>query len=130
MHIEKLKVLVTLRAGEKQWDKGSIIEAPIPHELMSEARAKAKTIEILEPATVGIEGKVKEEDNETSTPPEESSSSDANPVHVFISPDENEVEMENIWQYCKETGMSYGGLNNLVKGRAKTHKGWTYKGLE
>ena len=114
MHIEKIKILVNLKAGNKRWEKGSIIEAPIPPELISEVRADTGLIEILEDKVVEEAGTI----------------TDSPTTHVFIDPEEKEVKIENIWQYCKDRDLSYNGFNNLAKGRSKTHKGWTYKGGE
>ena len=157
MHIERIKVLVTLKAGQKVWDKGTIIDAPIPKELISEARARTKSVEILEKQVDIIKEEVE------AIPPAEASSpfsgthtlesgevvlpqdfarekrlemipeviDKINLVYVFVDPNGLEFKLKNLWQFCKEHDfLSYGGLNNLVKGTAKSHKGWTYKGTE
>lgn len=48
MDVERLRVLVTLKAGDKVWNKGCIVNAPIPPVLMSELRYGSGTVEVLE----------------------------------------------------------------------------------
>jgi len=48
MDVERLRVLVTLKAGDKVWNAGCIVKAPIPPVLMSELRYGSGTVEVLE----------------------------------------------------------------------------------
>lgn len=44
---EQVQLLVTLQAGKKVWVKGSVVEAPLPPEIMSEIRANTGTVKVL-----------------------------------------------------------------------------------
>ena len=44
---ESVQLLVTLQAGKKVWVKGSVLEAPLPPEIMSEIRANTGTVKVL-----------------------------------------------------------------------------------
>jgi len=51
MRIEKVELLVTLKAGKK-WRKGSIFnsnDGPIPQDILKEVKAGAKTVKVLKP---------------------------------------------------------------------------------
>jgi len=47
--------------------------------------------------------------------------------HIFISPDGEEVIVRNRKLFAEENGLNRTCLNDLVAGRQKTHKGWTFK---
>ena len=46
---------------------------------------------------------------------------------VFIDPSGSEVTIKNRAKFAKENGLTKSCLNDLVSGRQKTHRGWTYK---
>ena len=46
--IEKVLLNVTLKAGEKIWEEGSIETAPLPQELLDEIYANTGTVTVLE----------------------------------------------------------------------------------
>lgn len=48
MKVERVKVLTTLKAGDKVWGKGEILSSPIPADIISEIRAGTGTVEVLE----------------------------------------------------------------------------------
>lgn len=46
-NIAKVRLLVTLKAGDKSWAQGSILEAPLPPAILNEIRVGRGTVEIL-----------------------------------------------------------------------------------
>ena len=45
--IERVKVKVTLKAGDQEWVEGRIVSAPIPDVLLEEVRLQTGTVEVL-----------------------------------------------------------------------------------
>ncbi len=47
----------------------------------------------------------------------------------FIDPEGNEVTMTNLFEYCRQHGLTFTAMRQLAKGKSKlkSHKGWTHK---
>lgn len=46
---------------------------------------------------------------------------------AFIDPNGNEVDIFNMHRFCKENGLTKQNMLAVVKGKTKSHKGWTLK---
>lgn len=46
---------------------------------------------------------------------------------TLISPEGKEVKIKNISEFCRQNGLSNQGVYSIIKGRTKSHKGWTVK---
>ncbi len=49
------------------------------------------------------------------------------PYPILISPDNKEVVVENMTQFCKGTELSQQAMSRLVRGKHVSYKGWTIK---
>ncbi len=48
MKIEKAIMLKTLKAGKTVWEKGTVISAPVPADIVAEVQKDTGTVEVLE----------------------------------------------------------------------------------
>ena len=90
MEIEKLKLNVTLKCGDKVYSPGEY-NAPIPRDLIDEARAGARTIDILAPAFAKDYHKIVIEEREKEVESFMASwmGLEATPFKTFIEKEEN-----------------------------------------
>lgn len=48
MKVEKVRVLTTLKCGEKVFQQGKVLTHPLPAEILKELAAKTGTLEVIE----------------------------------------------------------------------------------
>ena len=46
-------------------------------------------------------------------------------IYTFICPEGNRYETDCSWEFCNERGLDASSVTKVIKGKMKTHKGWT-----